>query len=473
MDKTDGPYYFFKLIQKARRLLPPWLPIVGIEGGRINLVPVDFVVAALDHLAHLDEGDGRCYHLTDPDARRVGDVFNLLLDAAHAPRPGLRINAALFNLVPRGVAEGLFALTPIRRIYKSVMKDLGLPADIGTFINYPTRFDCREAERLLAPAGIKVPPLEDYAWRLWDYWERHLDPDLHIDRSLPARVAGRVVLITGGSSGIGKATAMKVAKAGAITIIVARDAAKLAAAKQEAAQSGLDLATYSADITDTAQCGDLVARLVAEHGGVDILINNAGHSIRRAIEHSYDRFHDFERTMAVNYFGALRLTLGLLPHMAGKKRHTHIINVSSIGVLASAPHFSAYVASKAALEAWTACAAAEYLDRGVEFTTINMPLTRTPMIAPTKFYDNVPAQTPEEAADLVIEAITRRPVRLATRLGVFGQLVHAIAPHLGQIVNNTMFRMFPDSAAAQAGKDAHEPTADQVAVSQLMRGIHF
>ena len=473
MDKIDGPYYFFKLIQKTRALLPPWVPIVGIEGGRINLVPVDFVVAAVDYLAHLPDGDGACYHLTDPEPRRVGDILRIFFEAAHAPRPGLRINAALFNLVPRGLVQGLWALTPARRIYKRLMKDLDLPDSIFTFINYPTRFDTREAERRLAPAGIKVPPLEDYAWRLWDYWERHLDPDLHIDRSLRAKVSGRVVLITGGSSGIGKATAMKVAEAGATTIVVARNAERLDETRREAAKRGLEIITYRADIVDEAECSDLVRKLINDHGNVDILINNAGHSIRRSIENSYDRFHDFERTMAINYFGALRVMLGLLPHMAQKNRRGHIINISSIGVLASAPHFSAYIASKAALEAWTRCAAAEYLDRGVEFTTINMPLTRTPMIAPTKFYDHVPAQTPEEAAELVAEAITRRPVRLATRLGIFGQVVHAVAPQLAQIVNNTMFRMFPDSAAAKGEKQAQEPTADQVAFTQLMRGIHF
>jgi NAD(P)-dependent dehydrogenase (short-subunit alcohol dehydrogenase family) len=473
IDKIDGPYYFFKLIQKIRGILPPWMPILGIEGGRINLVPVDFVVRALDHLAHLHEGDGACYHLTDPKPRRVGDILAIFTKAGHAPQPAFRINAALFNLVPRGIIQGLFVLAPVRRIYKSLMKDLDLPEEIFTFINYPTRFDNREAERLLAPAGISVPPLEDYAWRLWDYWERHLDPDLHIDRSLRAQVAGKVVLITGGSSGIGKATALRVADAGAETVIVGRDLAKLEATKKEAAEKGLTMIAYQADVTDEAQCAELVSKLIGEHGHVDVLINNAGHSIRRAIEHSYARFHDFERTISINYFGALRLTLGLLPFMAEKGKRGHVINISSIGVLANAPHFSAYVASKAALEAWTRCAASEYLDRGVEFTTINMPLTRTPMIAPTKFYDHVPAQTPEEAAELVVEAIIKRPVRLATRLGIFGQIAHAIAPHFAQVVNNTMFRMFPDSAAAHGTKEEVSPTPDQMAVTNMLRGVHF
>ena len=473
MDKVDGPYYFFKLIQKMRRALPSWMPAIGLEGGRINLVPVDFVVAALDHLAHAPGEDGHCFHLTDPHARRVGDVLNIFARAAHAPEPTIRVNAALLGLIPRTVLNSLMALTPTRRIRKAVMKDLGLPDGILNFINYPTRFDSRDAERLLQPAGITVPPLDDYAWRLWDYWERHLDPDLFIDRSLRGRVNGRVVLISGGSSGIGKAAAFKLAGAGAVTIIAARDAEKLDAARREAAQRGLSLVTYQADITDAGQCDTLVKTINAQHGGVDILINNAGRSIRRAIEHSYDRLHDFERTMLVNYFGALRLTLGLLPGMVTKK-NGHVINISSIGVLTSAPRFSAYVASKAALEAWTRCAASEFLDRGVEFTTINMPLVRTAMIAPTKFYEHIPAITPEEAADFIVDAIIRRPTRIATRLGIFAEVVGAIAPRIGQIIMNTSFRMFPESAAAQGQHSAPErANADQIMFAQLLRGMHL
>ncbi len=473
MDKVDGPYYFFKLIQKLRRLLPSWLPTVGIEGGRINLVPVDFVVSALDYLAHLDGQDGRCFHLTDPDPHRVGDILAMFGRAAHAPDAGIRINAALLSLLPRGILDSLAALTPARRIREAVMKDLGLPDGILQFLNYPTRFDGREAQRVLEPAGIRVPPLEDYAWRLWDYWDRHLDPDLHVDRSLRGRVSKRVVLITGGSSGIGKATAFKVAAAGAVTIIVGRDAEKLALTRQEAAARGLSLVTYAADIADPAQCDALIRTIITEHGGVDILVNNAGRSIRRGIEHSYDRLHDFERTMRINYFGCVQLTMGLLPEMV-KKQSGHVINISSIGVLAGAPRFSAYVASKAALEAWTRCAAGEFLDRGVDFTIINFGLVRTPMIAPTKFYDHVPTMTPDEAATFIVDAIIRRPVRLTTRLGVFSQIVEALAPRLGQTILNTSFRMFPDSAAATGGKIGHEvPTADQIAFTQMLRGLHY
>ncbi len=484
MDKIDGPYYFFKLIQKIRGLLPPWMPMVGIEGGRINIVPVDFVVDAIDHIAHKKGLDGKAFHLVDPTPYRVGDVLNIFARAAHAPKFSLRVNAALLGFVPSSVKKGLLALTPVRRIRNAVMKDLGLPDDIIAFVNYPTRFDARETTAALKGSGISVPRLEDYAYRLWDYWERHLDPDIFIDHTLKGQVQGKVVLVTGGSSGIGLAAAHKLAQAGAVTVIVGREQEKLDAAKMEIeaalkakdgdATQGGKVVTFSADLASLDSCDAMVAWLNEHYGGVDVLINNAGRSIRRGIESSKERFHDFERTMQLNYFGCLRVTMGLLPSMSAKRRG-HVVNISSIGVLTNAPRFSAYVASKAALDAWTRCAASEYLDVGVTFTTINMPLVRTPMIAPTKIYQNVPTLSPEEAADLIVQAIVYKPVRIATRLGVFGQVLHTLAPRVGQIVMNTTFRMFPDSDASKGAKEGEKTraTADQIAYANLMRGIHF
>ncbi|MGZ5274504.1 MAG: SDR family NAD(P)-dependent oxidoreductase, partial [Caldimonas sp.] len=181
----------------------------------------------------------------------------------------------------------------------------------------------------------------------------------------------------------------------------------------------------------------------------------------------------FERTMQLNYFGCLRVTMGLLPGMVAKKKG-HIVNISSIGVLTNAPRFSAYVASKAALDAWTRCASSEYADMGITFTTINMPLVRTPMIGPTKLYDNVPVLSPEEAANMIAEACVDKPVRIATRLGITGELLHALVPRVAQIVMNSSFRMFPDSAAAKGDKDQkYQPSAEAIAMQQMMRGIHF
>jgi len=481
MDKIDGPYYFFKLIQRMRQILPPWMPGIGLEGGRINIVPVDFVVSALDHISHTRlEGSGQCFHLVDPEGLRVGDVLAIFAKAAHAPKMNVFVNAALLGFIPRGVKKSLMALAPVRRVRNAVMKDLGLPEEILTFINYPTRFDNRDALAALKGSGIACPPLKDYAWRLWDYWERHLDPALSIDHSLKGTVSGKVVLVTGGSSGIGLAAACKFAEAGAITLICARDEDKLAEAKKEilafAAQAGRDDAkveTYPVDLADEAGTKAFIEWITTNFGGVDFLINNAGRSIRRAIEASYDRFHDFERTMQLNYFGCLRITMGLLPGMVAKHKG-HIVNISSIGVLTNAPRFSAYVASKAALDAWTRCASSEYADVGVTFTTINMPLVRTPMIAPTKIYNNVPTLSPEEAADMIAQACVEKPVRIATRLGVLGETLHALVPRIAQIVMNTSFRMFPDSAAASGDKSGKPKlSAEAVAMQQMMRGIHF
>ena len=475
IEKIDGPYYFFRLIKKLRETLPPWMPTVGLEGGRINLVPVDWVASALDHIAHKPGLDGHTFHLTDPAPKRIGEVLNIFAHAGHAPQMTMRLDARMFAFVPSGVKAALGSLPPVRRFMNVLLRDLGIPAEAMKFIKWSTRFDSRETERALKGTKIKLPALEDYAWRLWDYWERHLDPDLFIDRSLSGKVRGRVVLITGGSSGIGKAAALKIAAAGAKTVICARGADELEAVKNEIEAAGGICHTYVADLSDLASCDALVKEVLADHGAVDILVNNAGRSIRRAISASFDRFHDFERTMQLNYFGALRLIMGFLPAMAERHRG-HIINISSIGVLTNSPRFSAYVASKAALDAFSRCAQAEYSDNGVVFTTINMPLVKTPMIAPTKMYESVPTLTPEEAADIIVEAIVERPVRIATRLGTFAQIFYALAPRAYEIVMNTAFRLFPDSSAAKGMKGRAElegPTSEQIAFASLMRGVHW
>jgi NAD(P)-dependent dehydrogenase (short-subunit alcohol dehydrogenase family) len=474
IDKIDGPYYFFKTLQKMRQIFPPWMPMIGIEGGRINIVPVDFVAGALDYLAHKKGLDGKCFHLTDPAPHRIGEVLNIFARAAHAPQLTMRVNAKMFGFIPAPVVYGLASLAPVKRAIKVTLNDLGIPRDVFQFVNWPTRYDNREAAKALKGSGIEVPPLETYAPRLWDYWERNLDPDLFIDRSLSGRVKGKVVVVTGGSSGIGQATAHRLADAGAKVVIVARDPEKLEATRKEIVAKGGACFTYSCDLTDMAAIDALAKRVLADHGGVDFLVNNAGRSIRRAVISSTDRFHDFERTMQLNYFGAVKLILAFLPAMVAKKRG-HVINISSIGVLSRAPRFSAYVASKSALDAFSECAASELLDKGVHFTNINMPLVRTPMIAPTKIYESVPTLSPDEAAGLVVDAIVHRPVRIATRLGIFGAVCHAVAPKLTQVLLNTAFNMFPDSAAAQ-GKKPGEPqplTAEQMAFAQITQGIHW
>jgi len=455
IDKIDGPYYFFKLIQKMRNTLPQWMPTIGIEGGKLNVIPVDYVVDAMDYIAHKKGLDGACFHLTDPEPMRIGEILNTFAKAAHAPQMTMRVNARARN---------------------QLLSDLGIPKDVFSFISYPTKFDNRDTVKALKGSGISVPRLETYAWRLWDYWERHLDPDLFIDRSLEGKIKGKVVVVTGGTSGIGEATAIKLSAAGAKVVIVARDPEKAQATLAKIKGAGGHAKFYSCDLADLASCDKLVASVLKDYGACHYLVNNAGRSIRRGIANSFDRFHDFERTMQLNYFGSLRLIMGFLPIMM-KQDFGHVINISSIGVLTQSPRFSAYVASKSALDAFTGCAASEFVDNHINFTTINMPLVRTPMIAPTKMYNSVPTLSPEQAADLVVEAIVYKPVRIATRLGIAGAVLHAVSPKLTKIILNAAFRMFPDSTAAQSKKGEPvkevEMTPEAMAFAQITQGVHW
>lgn len=472
MDKIDGPYYFFKLIQLIRDALPRWLPLIGLEGGHLNLVPVDFVAAAIDHLAHVPGEDGGCFHLVDGHDRRIGAVLNLFAEAAHAPTMSLRLEPAVLGALAAAVGTAGAALRPAGHILREALDDLGIPSSVIDLLDYPTVFDPGRAGELLDRAGIRVPPLEDYAWRLWDYWERSLDPQLPGGQRLREAVRGKTVLITGGSSGIGRAAARKLARAGARVIIVARDPQKLAATADEIRGYGAQVHDYACDITDEAACKQLIAKILAENEHVDILINNAGHSIRRAIEHTYDRFHDYERVMRVNYFGAVRLTLALLPSMVARGTG-HVISISSIGVLGNVARFAAYNASKAALEAFTRCAAAEYRDRGVRFTVVNMPLVRTAMVAPTRVCERFPLLEPEQAADIVCDAVVRRPERLVTSLGRLAQLVEALAPGLNRAVMSESYRLLPESEAAGGSAGTDELLAPEVvAITALLRGMH-
>jgi NAD(P)-dependent dehydrogenase (short-subunit alcohol dehydrogenase family) len=349
------------------------------------------------------------------------------------------------------------------------------------YVGLTAEFDTRDTDLALKGTGIEVPPLSSYAATLWDYWERKLDPDLFKDRSLEGAVNGKVVLITGASSGIGKASAKKLARAGAIPLLVARSQDKLEETRREIEQAGGTAYTYSADLSKPESIEQLVEQVLADHPAVDMLVNNAGRSIRRSLWQSRDRFHDFERTMQLNYFGTIRLITALAPHMS-EQGGGHVVNVSSIGVQTNPPRFSAYVASKAALDAWTACVASELVGRGITFTTIHMPLVRTPMISPTRIYDSFPTASPEEAADMVCEALRSKPKHIGTRLGTFGQVAYALAPKAVDQILHMAYRVFPDSESAKDdGKalekpghgEGREASGEAIALAHLMRGVHW
>jgi thioester reductase-like protein len=473
MDKIDGPYYFFKAIQKLRGWLPEWFPLAGPELGWTNIVPVDYVAKAMDHIAHQPDLDGQAFHLTNPRRQRSGEVMNIFAEAAHAPQMQLRIDRRILQALPKGAVSMIMKAPPFKDVRKTLLADFGIPEEVIDHIGLRPDFDTRDTERALKGSGIAVPELSEYAYRLWDYWERNLDPDIFRDRSFEGAVNGKRVVITGASSGIGRAAAMKIAAAGGIPLLVARGAEKLEEVKKEIEDAGGTAYVYTADLGELESIDALVETIRDEHPVVDILINNAGRSIRRSIELSYDRFHDFERTMQLNYFGAIRLTMGLLPHMRERKSG-HVIQISSIGAQTNPPRFSAYVASKAALDAWTRVVASETIGDNVHFTTIHMQLVRTPMIAPTKIYDAFPTITPDDAGDLICEAIRSKPKTINTRLGTFGEVMYALAPKAVDQILHAAYKVFPDSAAASGKKDEKEKASmEQIAMANLMKGVHW
>ncbi|MGH8560508.1 MAG: SDR family oxidoreductase [Nevskiales bacterium] len=470
MDKIDGPYYFFKTLQKIRDSVPKWLPFLGIEGGTMPVAPVDYVANAMVHIAHQPGLDGKAFHLVQSPPPSIGDVLATFLEAGHGPDIAKRIRVPNLPRLP-GVARKLVRRLPLDGLAREISKAIGVPISLLTTINYQSVFDDRQTRAALKGSGIKCPDLREYAGKLWEYWEYHLDYDSDVSRKLAQRVRGQVVLITGGSSGIGFAAAKKLAAAGARIILVARTEDKLKETQQILQRHGGLAYYYPCDLSDLKAIDEMAAQVLKDHGHVDILINNAGRSIRRAVFESFDRFHDFERTMQLNYFGAVRLIMKLLPSMSKRKRG-QIINISSIGVLANAARFSAYVASKSALDAFSRCLSAEVKAWNIDITTIYMPLVRTPMIAPTKLYDYVPTYSPEDAANMVCKAIVDKSKRIKTPLGATAELSYALWPKINDYIMSRGYLLFPSSSAAKGGKE-QRPTAEGIALATVLRGAHL
>lgn len=453
MDKIDGPYYFFGVLARLAAL-PRFTPMMLPDSGRTNVVPVDYVVDAMVALIHTDGKDGEAFHLTAPETIGLRDIYRGV--AAEAGLPPLR------GSLPRATAAPVLrARGRVKAVRNIVATQLGIPGDVLDVAELRPTFTADNATATLHGTGISVPEFSSYAPKLWRYWAEHLDPD-RARRDDPAGpLVGKHVIITGASSGIGRASAIAVAERGACVFALARSGEALDDLVAEIRAAGGQAYAFTCDVTDSASVAHTVKDILGRFGHVDYLVNNAGRSIRRSVTNSTDRLHDYERVMAVNYFGSVRMVLALLPHWR-ERRFGHVVNVSSAGVQANTPKYSAYLPSKAALDAFSEVVGTETLSDHITFTNIHMPLVKTPMIAPSRKLNPVPPISAEHAAAMVVRGLVDKPARIDTPLGTVADFGNYLTPKLSRRVLHQLYLGYPDSAAArgEAGESPQVPAGE-------------
>jgi thioester reductase-like protein/short-subunit dehydrogenase len=440
MDKVDGPYYFFGVLAKLA-VLPKFTPILLPDIGRTNIVPVDYVVDALVALMHAEGCDGRTFHLTAPKTVGLRGIYRGVAKAAGLPPAR--------GSLPRSVAAPVLKVHGRARVLRNMAAtQLGIPPEVFDLVDLKPTFISDETRKALQGTNIEVPEFAGYAPRLWRYWAEHLDPDRARRDDPNGPLQGRHVIITGASSGIGRASAIAVAERGATVFALARNADALAQLVAEIRANGGQAHAFSCDVTDSTSVEHTIKDILGRFDHVDYLVNNAGRSIRRSVVNSTERLHDYERVMAVNYFGAVRMVLALLPHWR-ERRFGHVVNVSSAGVQARNPKYSSYLPTKAALDAFADVVASETMSDHITFTNIHMPLVRTPMIAPSHRLNPVPAISPERAAAMVVRGLVEKPARIDTPLGTLAEAGNYFAPRTSRRILHQLYLGYPDSAAAR------------------------
>jgi thioester reductase-like protein/short-subunit dehydrogenase involved in D-alanine esterification of teichoic acids len=454
MDKIDGPYYFFGVLARLA-VLPRFTPVLLPDTGRTNIVPVDYVVDALVALMHVDGRDGQTFHFTAPKAIGLRGIYRGVAAAAGLP--------AARGSLPRSLATPVLKVSGRAKVLRNMAAtQLGIPTEVLDVVDLAPTFASEKTRTALHGSGnadLEVPEFADYAPRLWRYWAEHLNPDRARRDDTAGPLVGRHVIITGASSGIGRASAIAVAQRGATVFALARSADALDELVAEIRANGGQAHAFTCDVTDDTSVQHTVKDILGRFGHVDYLVNNAGRSIRRSVVNSTDRLHDYERVMAVNYFGAVRMVLALLPHWR-ERRFGHVVNVSSAGVLARNPKYSSYLPTKAALDAFSDVVASETLSDHITFTNIHMPLVRTPMITPSRRLNPVPAISPERAAAMVMRGLVEKPARIDTPLGTLAEAGNYFAPRTSRRFLHQLYLGYPDSAAAR-GVTAPEAIAEQ------------
>jgi len=463
MDKVDGPYYFFGVLAKLA-VLPRLTPIMLPDTGRTNIVPVDYVADALVALMHADGStswDGRTFHLTSPKTIGLRGIYRGI--AAAAGLPPLR------GSLPRSVSAPVLNVGGRAKVWRNmVATQLGIPGEVLDVVDLAPTFISDQTQNALRCTGIAVPEFSSYAPGLWRYWAEHLDPDRARRDDPDGPLVGRNVIITGASSGIGRASAVAVAERGGCVFALARNGDALDDLVAEIRSNGGQAYAFTCDVTDSGSVEHTVKDILGRFDHVDYLVNNAGRSIRRSVVNSTDRLHDYERVMAVNYFGAVRMVLALLPHWR-ERRFGHVVNVSSAGVQSRSPQYSSYLPTKAALDAFSEVVATETLSDHVTFTNIHMPLVATPMIAPSRRLNPVPPITTEHAAAMVVRGLIEKPARIDTPMGTLAEAGNYFTPKLSRRILHQLYLGYPDSAAARGETTPTTVTGNTVAEQRSSR----
>ncbi len=445
IDKIDGVYFSFRVFQKLAYALPRWvrLPLPRIRGA-FNVVPVDYVADAMVEIAFSDT-EARVFHLVDPSPPSLTKMTNMFLAAAGGPRLGPAIDLGRLPGIKN--ATGMASMLPsLRELVDAALADFGLPEGSLHAMNVKARWDDSNTQAALAASAVRCPPLQSYAKTLYRYYEDHLDPMKHRPARYRAGLGGKVVLVTGSSRGVGRAVAQQAAESGATVLLVARDAEKLATAAEEIRAAGGEAHVYPTDLSSLDQVDALAEAVIERHGGVDVLVHNAARSIRRPASQSVDRFHDYERTMALNYFAPVRLTLRLLGSL--RERQGVISHVLTQGVLIPTPFFPAYTATKAALDAFGDSLMAELQHEGLHVCSVYLPLVKTDMIGPTEEYAGLKdVMTPHRAALLVLDGVVDRRRRVMPPITKYFAFGNRVMPATTSRVLNILQRTFPTGGA--------------------------
>lgn len=461
IDRIDGIYHAFPLLHKVSKSLPSWvkIPVTPIKGG-LNIVPVDFVSDALTHIALSKPKPQACFHLTDPRGPSILKLVNTLLREAKGPQ----LSKLPTSMGTPGPVKAFTMLPIFQEIKENLFSELGLPPGTTmSAINLKVRFDSTETQATLAGTGIDCPPFKAYAKYIQRYYEDHFHPDNHRLDAYRDRFSQKNILITGASRGIGKSAALEAAKAGAHVILVARNADDLKVVQDEIETSGGRATAIATDLSSQDEIDRLITTVETEFGGLDALIHNAARSIRRPIAESRDRHHDYERTMRLNYFAPVRLTLGLLPGLV--EREGSVVMVLTLGVLMPGPFFGAYLPSKAALDIFGDVLAAEYAHTNLHVGSVYLPLVKTAMMAPTKEYQNrVDLMTPEKAAHMILDSVAFRKRRVMLPVGRVFSFANRLAPGPTTRVLNLLRRTFP------AKGETTEFPMEQAIITQAIGG---